>query len=410
MARTTFSQPFITPAADESARAHKFAGQAQPRRLGVTAVWRDTLSAFSAHPAAILLFAFAGFALPTIIGSWLIVATKLAEYARTRAVVTLYDRPSFTSLLIQAGLGLLAFTFARGAITWLALQGKQHSEACDNARVGLGAACHAAFVSYPALLMGALLYGACIAAGTVMMSAVTHKLEYVPGKMAHVWAGPQRAFDDMLRQLEWRGFNALMPSAGSPFAEFAPHVRDAAFNQTTRAIYHERYVDRSAQPIIVAETVAETLFISVGEEAIKTFESRPMAVAGVALVFFAETLLRLRAVMAMQPPRSPRPRRFGWLTPLVDSMRFGLRHFRAITIHLWLVQLIVCAFTLTLIEFPVALMQHFLMPNVLRLGGGFEVLPILHFMATASAALVSAIVLALSVVYDAQLFKQLERP
>lgn len=385
----------------------KHARRSQPAlRVSIVAVWSDALSTFSAHSLAILPFALIGFAAPAILGSLLHTSAKLSEYGRTHAVVTLYDKPSLTVLLVQASLGILTLTFARGAITWLALHDKR---CCEDGRShgNFGEACRTTLVRYPALLVGLLLYSTLITVGVVMMSAFTQKLEFVPSKMAHVWAGSHRAFGDALRQLAWRGFNSLMPDLGSPFAEFIPNLSDAISKHTTRVIYHERSVDGSAWPIVVAEVTSETAFVSAGMEVIKPHRNPLTVVAGVALMVIAETLLRLRIVMAMTPPMPPKPRRFEWLRPLADCTHFGPRYFGTITVHTWFVRLVIFALTLTLIELPVALMDHFLVPHVMRLGGSFEILPILRFLATASAALVNAILLALSVVYDAQLFKQL---
>lgn len=102
--------------------------QPPPHRASLAAVWREALSTFSAHSEVMLSCALIGFAAPVILGNLFYTGAKLSEYARTRAVVTLYDRPSLAALLIQAGLGVLALTFARGLITWLTLFGRQRSE------------------------------------------------------------------------------------------------------------------------------------------------------------------------------------------------------------------------------------------------------------------------------------------
>jgi hypothetical protein len=112
--------------------------------------------------------------------------------------------------------------------------------------------------------------------------------------------------------------------------------------------------------------------------------------------------------MALKPARSPRPGRFGWLTPLLDSARFGVRHFGEISLHTSLIRLATFGLTIALVEFPVAIADHFIVPHAIRLAGSFEILPIIGFMVGAGAALVGAILLALSIVYDARLYMALK--
>lgn len=381
MAHTTLSRPFISPSASAAAPSPERARQAQPRWLSIAAVWRDALSTLGAHSAAMLLFAFTGFALPTVVGNWL----------HTNG-----------DLLLSASLALLSMTFARGAITWLALYGPQPGDHHGS----IGQAMRITFRRYPVLLAGSVLYGALITTGIVATSELTRLLEYTDGKLAHVQAEPAQRFGHGLRQLVWRGLNTLTPDPSPPFVEFIPNLRDAVFKPVKRVTYHERYVDGSASPEIFAEVTSETILVILGAE-VPTHGIALMAMAGVAVIFVAETLLRLRTVMALKPFGSPRPEGLGLLAPLIDSAHLGRKHFGAITIHTWLVRLVIFAFTLTLVEFPMVMIDHLITPTFMRFGGDFEVLPILHFLTAASAALVNAILMALSVVYDARLYKQL---
>jgi len=74
-------------------RAHP----AQPRRLGITVVWRDALVAFSAHPAAILFLAFAGFEVLLILRFMAIVSAALIG-AIALALSTVYDAQLFNQM------------------------------------------------------------------------------------------------------------------------------------------------------------------------------------------------------------------------------------------------------------------------------------------------------------------------
>jgi hypothetical protein len=204
---------------------------------------------------------------------------------------------------------------------------------------------------------------------------LTQPLEFVPGKTAHGSAGLSRGFDDTVHQLLRRGFTDLIPNPGVPFVELRSDLRHAA----------SKYLTSTA------------VFISI------------------VFIVVVETLLRFRTITALKPVTSMRPHRFGVLMPLVDSARFCLKHFFTVTVHIWFLRLAIFALSLCLIEFPMALMDNFVAPNVIRPGGafpisGFEVLPTMRFIAIAGAALVSAIMLAFTVVYDARLYAALNDP
>jgi hypothetical protein len=375
-----------------------YAPETLPHSISISAMWRDALSTFSAHSAAILLCAFIGFAAPTIISAGISTSATLSAYAQTRSVTVLSGRPIVaddlaspgipeyfrqaqrdlvrqlqTAWLVQMVAGLLGLTFARGAITWMALHGSQpgeQSETCGS----FGEAIRMALTRYPALLAGTLFYGAIITACIVGMSDLTQPLEFVPGKTARIWVGLSRSFDDTVHQLLWRGFNDLIPNPGSPFAEFSSDLRRAAF----------RYLTSTA------------------------------ALISIVFIVVVETLLRFRTIAALKPVPCMRSHRFGMFAPLVDSARFGLKHFFAVTVHIWLLRLAIFGLSLCLIEFPMALMDNFVAPNVMRPGGafpigGFEILPTMRFIAVAGAAPVSAIMLAFCVVYDTRLYAALRR-
>lgn len=403
----TIPQPAIEI---ESAPAVEHVQAAPPvPRLGVGAVWRDALSTFSARSAAILFCAIIGVAMPIIVGNWLYVSAKLSEYARTRSVFALYEKPGLAIVLAEMIVGLLVLTFARGVITWIALHRAQpcgHGEACGS----LGAAIRRTFVRYPALLASMLFYGATISAGIVGMSALTQPLEYNRSKNAHVWIGVARNFSDVLRQLMWRGFNTLVPDPGPPFAQLAPDLRRAAQRGLFKAYSHNDYLSAeygSSYGVERYDPRPELYAVSPTQAHSAEFRPLALALGSIALVLLAETLLRFRTVMAMKPFRSRRPEGFGLLTPLIASTRFGIKHFGVITAHIWIVRLAIFALIVAFIEFPLAMMDNLLAPFA-KPTSNLEILPIMGFLETSGAALVSAILFAFSVVYDARLAMRLE--
>jgi hypothetical protein len=141
-----------------------------------------------------------------------------------------------------------------------------------------------------------------------------------------------------------------------------------------------------------------------------------LALAGLVLLVLAEPLLRFVIVMAFKPSRSRQvpelpggvgPRRFAAITPLCDSVRFGLRHFGVVVVHIWVMRLVFAALLLALVELPLALATHVVIPNIIALMGKSPLLPWLHFAQMSAAALVSAVALAFGAVYDAQLARRL---
>lgn len=380
---------------NNAARAHERGATAVAGRVSIAEVWQDALSTFGAHSAVILSCALIGFAAPVVIGALGAVAL---------------DRPlPILALLAALILGVVGFSFACGVITWKALHAPRpagESESCGCGSGSFGEAIRMTLMRAPALLVGNLFYGAVVTVGILGLSELTRPLEYAyrHSSMTRVWAGPMYAFDQLVRQLTWRAASLFIPNPGPPFAEVMPDLRHAArarLNTDAPAIlaapeFGSAYgVERQAAFFEALSTQADTT------------ESRLFALGAVLLILIAETLLRLRTVMALKPRGSPRPRRFWLLAPLLASTRLGFRRFTTITVHAWVVRVALFALIVAFIEFPVAMADNLLAPFA-KPWERLEFLPILDFLKTSAAAIVSATLLAFSVVYDARLAMRLE--
>lgn len=170
--------------------------------VDVVAVWRDALSTFCAQSLPILTVALAGFWGITLIGALVgmmlqmdfdgrasTLLDRLGDEHRLRALLAMHKSNLNQVALVQAVAAMLAFSFARGVITWLALHGPQPGD--EPERCGsIGQAMRMTLQRYPTLLTGSALYGALVTAGILGLSELIRPLEYTDGKLAHVWAEP----------------------------------------------------------------------------------------------------------------------------------------------------------------------------------------------------------------------------
>jgi hypothetical protein len=119
--------------------------------------------------------------------------------------------------------------------------------------------------------------------------------------------------------------------------------------------------------------------------------------------------------MAFKPPdpqtskveQGERLRRFTALDPLIDSARFTIRNLGAIIVHVWFLRLALSALSVLFIELPLAAVDRFVVPNIVRYGAEVEIISMMDFAGASSAAIVNGILLAFSAVYDARLYTAL---
>jgi hypothetical protein len=283
-----------------------------------------------------------GFAAPAMVCLALGAALKLSVYAHTSGPFVTWEGINALRngsggvaglLCIQAVLGAIGLAFARGAIARLAL-----SDAKD--APGLGCACREAKSRLPSLLIGSLVYGVLLAAGAIGVNAGLRGTDLDLSNVGR----PAMTMPDQGKVLALRTLDVLVPNSGPPFAEFVPVLRHAAFEQAAPVTFYEqRLAEEHGEDKVFSRARTVNLWL--------------IALAGAFLLILAEALLRFTPVMAMS---SCEQRRQSAIMPLLCSVGFGIRHFGAITKHVWLLRLAFVAGYGIFFALPVVLSQDVL--------------------------------------------------
>jgi hypothetical protein len=218
--------------------------------------------------------------------------------------------------------------------------------------------------------------------------------------------------DDTRHQIVGEVLPVLLPDAGAPFADLLPAAREVLFQRAPRSQYElSFYVSTGNSISLVSEVSGKLSDVMVNP-------TQMIALASLVLLFLAETLLRFRFVLALEPPEvmmastvkpgGRRLRRFAALSPFIDSARMGLRYFGVITLHIWLLRLAGAALMLLFVALPMAASTQVMLPALISFTGKTPLLPAWHFIQSSLAAFVAALVLTFSTIYDARLFVALQ--
>lgn len=369
----------------------------------VTAVWQSALTIFVLRAPAILLITCVCIAGPAILGLLVYAALGLDTFvhmsgplATWEAIMTLRSNGGSAVVIglgLQAGLGAIGLAFARGMIARLALS---ESDAEDAASLSL--AYRAAKACFPSLLVGSLIYGAFVTCGAVGINGVLRDTGFDLRLVG------RRDVTAPAQTLALRALDAFVPNSGSPFAEIVPLLRHSSFANTTRegeSNQYWQYVTSQVQSP-PGNTVIPVIPVTPVEES-----SPPMlaiSLASLGALLLAEALLRFTPIMAMNAGGRPR---LGVITPVLHSIRFGIRHFGSITWHVWLLRLAFVASYGLFFILPIVVSQDG-MPVAVT-----SVTKSLSFMGSGSVALtlachslITALFTAFSTVYDARLVMQ----
>jgi hypothetical protein len=134
-----------------------------------------------------------------------------------------------------------------------------------------------------------------------------------------------------------------------------------------------------------------------------------ISLASMGVLLLAEALLRFTPIMAMSTCTCACGRTvLGAHTPVLRSIGFGIRHFGAITKHVWLLRLVFVAGYSILFLLPVVLSQDVAPPivtSVIRSVMGSWSVP----LTLMCQSFVTALFVAFSTVYDARLAARLDR-
>ncbi len=352
----------------------------------IAAVWRDALVTFCAHAPSILPLAFIGIAGAGLLGLAVSLALDLKRYVHAAGPFATYsgivetfgmDRRIFIVLLVQSALGCLLASFARGAITHVALHG-----------ASFGPACAFALSRMPALLAGTLLYSALIGFGAVGVN-VWLRERGANLDLSNVGQKPNTV-GDALHTTALRSLNALIPDPGSPIAEFTPRLRYTSFRPPAQTSDDHQQLAAASNGGNSGSTSS-----AVVNGAISSADLQRIVVASLVALVIGETLLRFRAVAAIQSA--------GALAPLLRSVWWGMRFFISITIHVWMLRLMILAFSLVFIIFPVAIVQCLVEPTPAWTGMASSILNLP--LIVLALALINSMFTAFGAVYDARLYR-----
>lgn len=332
-----------------------------------------TIGVFARHPAPVLACAIACFAGAGIIGSLvygaIIGETVLRTGTHTGSTVRAYN----TQMLVQAMIGAFAALLGRGAISWIALQ--------DHAGkpVMLRLAMRETLRRWQPLLLSTLIYGAIVTLGLVGLMALLRELRLDVSNV-------RSARGDLNTVLNWaatRAIAVLPPDAGSPFNEWFSALRYNLARAASGAYFG---FDLSGYPTF-SVTPLVALVALVGA-------------ASVALLFVVDVLLCMRTAACFAAHGA-----LGWLRASLDA---GSAHFWRVAAWRWTMRLVLALITIGALVLLPALHQGLVMNEVRRaLGTGYWPYHIAQSANGIGIALVSGILLAFSVAFEARLFAML---
>jgi hypothetical protein len=319
-------------------------------------VWQGAFSIFVAHAPVILLVTSICIAGPAILCHLVSAALGHDEYAHASGPLATWEgiktlntaRKSELGvvLLIQAGLGMIGLAFARGVVARLVLGDA-------DGLTGLAVACREAKARFWSLLIGLLIYGVVVTSGAVGVNGMLRDTGF---DLRHVG---RRDVTAPARVLALRTLDALVPSPGSPLAEFVPLLRRSSFTDTTRL----NSIARSSADNGYWQHMSEEVKVLFGPAPTPVAEdnSPVLAISLTSLValLLAEALLRFAPIMTMN---SDGQKQRSVITPVFHSIGFGLRHFGTITKHVWLMRLAFVAAYSVFFMLPVVLSQDVLPP------------------------------------------------
>jgi hypothetical protein len=342
-----------------------------PTLTAALVLWRQSLHIMSVQFGPILAYSFFGLVGANIAGA--IIATIVL----TNAYIIIGGYTSYTNILYpqliaQALAGVFTYTFARGAITWLALQS---TSSPDAARSGWRAAFRATLSRWPSLIVSALVYGISITLCTAGLTLLLRDLRIDVTNIGRV----NRDVDDITRAVFIRALGGIAPDPGAPFTELYAYVRYTLSRSAYYAWYLYRYTTGTA-PLLMWL----------------------LGLSSLAAMIVVETLLRLRTVMVMRA-EGPGP-----FAGLADCVRTGWRRFWFIAAQVWLLRLLMLAVGVLFIILPMTFVQSVFVPMFAQGIGSFWPYPGSNIALGLGSGLVGMLLIAFSIVFDTRLYVALQ--
>jgi hypothetical protein len=329
-----------------------------------------TFGVFARHPVPVLACAVVCFAGAGIIGSLVYGAIIGEAVLRTGTHTGSPMRAFNTQMLVQAMIGTFAALLGRGAISWITLQ--DHAGGPVTLRMAL----RETLRRWQPLLLSTLIYGAIITLGLAGLMALLRELRLDASNV-------RSARGDMNNVLNWtvtRAIAVLPPDAGSPFNEWFSTMR-YSLARAAGSTYFGFDLSGYPTPAVTSQVVL-------------------VGAASMALLFVADVLLCMRTAACFAAQGA-----FGWLRA---SLAAGGAHFWRVAAWRWAVRLVLALITIGALVLIPALHQNLVMNEVRRmLGTGYWPYHIAQSANGIGIALVSGILLAFSVAFEARLFATL---
>jgi hypothetical protein len=354
-------------------------------------VWREAVTAFGTHAGPVLVITVVGFASVSA-------ATQLVGLlARQPLGIHMWPWSSPWLSLPLAVLSLLLQTLGQGALTWIGLRG---TRAGAPVRAGLTArrAAHTAWRHLSALLPAALLH-----------AVLTFVCALGLLSTAPAYLGPDS--DGLPRLIVTRGRDALLTGPLHPLADHVLPARHAM-----RALYFKlQQRDESPSGAVTRNQIIGAYLPSnqSADPLADPWHEGLTALFSVALLVITETLLRFRVAAAMQRDQSPAlgcaKGDLSLWAPLRASACLSGRHIWAVLASTWVLRLGVSAIQITCILLPGAIADNVILPQLVWASavpwGGL----VCRGLSQVSGVLVSALLAAFCVIYDARLFVALQQ-
>jgi hypothetical protein len=345
-------------------------------------VWRDTLDTFGAHPAAILLFAFIGFAVAGLTAALVGTALALENWTRTQTILGSSFGPNrIIPLIVQAVVGLLAAAYARGAIALLALR---HGQADTRWRT----------ISALALRRLPLLVLVFVVMGALLYLGNQGIIQYLREMRIDLADAAQYTFgmEGMSRAVALHAINRLLPDPGAPFTELLSYVKMESARTSTILVY------AGGLSFIRVKNIPEIPLAAI------------LGVSGTLLLLVMDAVSRFAAAGIMLPVAKDGVQgKGGAMRMLGRALGLAVRRLGVVLAHIWTVRLAVFGVTIIFVTIPQVLVQSVLAPLLIRTTNSAWIYLLANLAVSVSVTLVMMVFVAFSAVYDARLFLALRR-
>jgi hypothetical protein len=273
---------------------------------------------------------------------------------------------------VQGALGVFLFLIGRGAIAWIALNSE------SQARVGVRAALRAALSQWKPLLVSSLIYGLLITVGVAGLTLLLREMRLDVSNFRWIRSDPNSIMSTAIV----RSISLLPPDPGSPFSELYAGMRYTLSRSSSS------YYSWSSYQFAMRHLATEIVLIGV---------------AGMFLMFVTETLLCMRTAVVM---RAQNGYAFGWLR---DTLRLSVANFWQVAALRWTLRLLLVAITVAALTLPKTLHQSLLVAALVQQLKSYWPYPVNQALYGVSTALVGAMFVAFSVVYETRMFMMLSR-